>query len=145
MPEGGNFKDSDVSTGSEGYKYDLVITLGAANLESLGKVFTNHRDFFFQTPIINVDRSLLNENFGQLNIVESSLTSLAELSYRLLKNNLDKDIMTALLAGMITATNSFQSPQTTPETLELASQLIIKGADRVAIIEELYRTKDIDT
>ena len=52
---------------------------------------------------------------------------------------------TALLAGMIAATNSFQSPQVTPQTLELASQLIVRGADRQKVIESLYRTKDIDT
>jgi len=46
---------------------------------------------------------------------------------------------------MISATNSFQSPQVTPDALSLASQLIIKGADRAKIIETLYRTKDIDT
>ena len=145
VPESGSFNDADVSTKYEGYKYDLVITLGAVSFDSLGEIFVQNRNFFWQTPIINIDRNLLNENFGQLNIIETSSTSLAEISFRLLKNGLDKNISTALLTGMIAATNSFQSPQVTPDTLALASQLIVKGADRQAIVQGLYRTKDIAT
>jgi nanoRNase/pAp phosphatase (c-di-AMP/oligoRNAs hydrolase) len=52
---------------------------------------------------------------------------------------------TCLLAAMISATNSFQSPKVSPDTLELASELIIHGAKREKIVESLYRTKDIDT
>ncbi len=145
VPESGSFNDADVTTKYEGYKYDLVIMLGAMSLDSLGEIFSQNKNFFWQTPIINIDRSLLNENFGQLNIIETSTTSLAEISFRLLKNGLDKNISTALLTGMIAATNSFQAPQVTPDTLALASQLIVKGADRQSIVQGLYRTKDIAT
>lgn len=40
LPEGGSFKNSDVTTASEGYQYDLIIVLGAANLEILGSTFS---------------------------------------------------------------------------------------------------------
>lgn len=145
IPEGGIFKDKDLTTSQGDYKYDLVISLGAGSLDALGDIFKNNRNFFLNVPIINVDRSVLNENFAQLNIVESGATSLAEISYYALNKYLDKDIATCVLAGMISATNSFQSPQVSPGTLELASQLIVKGARREEIVESLYRTKDIDT
>ena len=73
------------------------------------------------------------------------LAALAELSYTFFSEDLDSDIATNLLAGMMAATNSFQSPQVTPNTLELASQMIVKGAKREAIIDALYRTKNIQT
>ncbi len=145
IPEDGVFESKDVKTERGEYKYDLVISLGAHSLESLGRVFSEHRHFFHQVPLINIDRSVVNENFGEVNIVETASTSLAEISYHALQKYLDKDMATCLLAGMISATNSFQSPQVTPDALSLASQLIIKGADRAKIIECLYRTKDIDT
>lgn len=145
VPEDGVFESKDVVTEQGDYKYDLVITLGATNLDSLGSIFTEHRHFFHNTTIINIDRSVLNENFGSLDIIEASVTSLAEISYEALKKYLDKEIATCLLAGMIAATNSFQSPRVKPNTLELASELIIQGADREGIIETLYRTKDIST
>ncbi|MBT4349359.1 hypothetical protein HOD19_01095 [bacterium] len=145
IPKQGSFKSADVKTINDGYRYDLIICLGVSNLEMLGQSFFDHRNFFDNTIIVNIDRSVANENFGQLNIVESTSTSIAEISHEALHKYLDKNMATALLAGMIAATNSFQSPQVTPQTLELASQLIVRGADRQKVIESLYRTKDIDT
>lgn len=145
VPDGGTFSAGDVKTEQGEYKYDLVICLGADSLDVLGNVFTEHRHFFHNRPIINIDNAVLNENYGELNIVEATATSVSEISYHLLNKNLNTDMATCLLAGMIVATNSFQSPKVTPETLSLASELIIKGAQREEIIESLYRTKDIDT
>ncbi|RJQ34673.1 hypothetical protein C4566_01840 [Candidatus Parcubacteria bacterium] len=145
VPEDGIFKAKDLSTTEGDYKYDLVICLGANSLESLGEIYNGNRNFFHRVSVINIDRSVLNENFGQLNIIESGSSSLAEISYHALEKHIDQDIATCLLAGIIAATNSFQSPQVVPDTLELASELIVKGAKREEIIEALYRTKDIDT
>ncbi len=144
VPEGGFLNASDVKAFSEDYRYDLIIVLGAASLQDLGETFLQAPEFFHQKPIINIDRQVANENFGQLNIIESTATSVAEISYQFLQNFLDIDIATAILAGMIAATNSFQSPQVTPQTLDLASSLIVAGADRAKIIEVLYRTKNIE-
>lgn len=146
VPDGGIFNTQDVSTDRGEYKYDLIIVLGADELESLGKVFFDNKHFFHSRTIINFDISVFNENFGQLNIIESTATSLSELSYNIFsKNNIDRDIATCLLSGMISSTNSFQSPKVTPNSLAVASQLIVKGAKREQIIEGLYRTKDIRT
>lgn len=145
LPESGNFESRHIKTEKGDLVYDLIITLGAGGLEALGSTFSEHRDFFNNTDIINIDRSILNENFGQLNVVELSSSSLAEISYNFFQDNISKDLATCLLAGIISATNSFQSPLVTPMLLEIASQLIVKGAARQKIIEELYRTKDIAT
>ena len=141
----GALKEENIKLKEEDYKYDLIISFGASNLKQLGNVFEEHDKFFHNTPVINLDNSLINENFGQLNIVKGSSTSLSEISYYILEKNLNKEISTALLSGMISATNSFQSSQVTPSTLELASNLITKGAEREKIIENLYRTKNINT
>ena len=145
IPKEGTFKAEHVKSQVGEYKYDLIISFGANNLNDLGDIFKEHSNFFHEIPVINLDNSLINENFGQLNIVKSSSTSLAEISYHILEKNLTKDMSTALLTGMIAATNSFQSSQVTPSTLELASNLIHRGADREVIVQHLYRTKDINT
>jgi len=145
VADDGVFSSQDVKTDRGEYRYDLIVVLGADSLDSLAKVFSENRHFFHSRPIVNIDTSVINENFGQLNIIESNATSIAELSYQVLQNNVNQDIATCLLAGMIMATNSFQSSKITPATLDLASKLIIKGAKREEIIEGLYRTKDIST
>lgn len=145
VPEQGVFTDQDVSSKNTNYLYDLILVFGASNLNALGENFLQHTEFFYQTKIINIDRSLTNENFGALNIVDTTVTSFGEMSYEFLKENLDKDMATLLLTSMIAATNSFQSAQVKPQTLEIASALLVAGADRPKIIEFLYRTKDIAT
>ncbi|MFA5126852.1 MAG: hypothetical protein WC465_02505 [Patescibacteria group bacterium] len=145
LPLGGNFRESDIKFSQGDYKYDLVIVLGAINHDALGQINSGHRHFFQNVPVINIDRQVLNENYGQLNIVESTATSLSEISYYALQTGIDKEMATCLLAGLMAATNSFQSAQVTPQVLELASQLIVKGADQPQIVETLYRTKDLKT
>lgn len=145
VPAGGIFHATDLKSEVGEYKYNLVLVLGSLDLESLGSVYHDHRHFFQSVPIINIDRQILNENFAQLNIVDTKATSIAEISYYALQKHLTKDIATCLLGGLIAATNSFQSLQVTPQVLELASNLLVKGAERQQIIESLYRTKDIKT
>ena len=58
---------------------------------------------------------------------------------------IDADIATALLAGMITKTNSFKTENTKPNTLTIASRLMHLGANRDHIVQNLYRTRAIST
>ena len=143
-PQGGNFSSKDVSFSQSTFAYDLVIVLGVPELSALGPMFDTGRELFFNTPIINIDRFASNVRFGQINAVYLTATSLAELSYPLLKDHLNKDIATCLLTGLIAATNSFQTPQVTPTTLQLASELIVAGASREEIVTKLFRTKDMN-
>ena len=143
VPENGIFKSSDVRTELGDYKYDLILVFGAEDLEFLGEVFSENRHFFHNCPIVSIDNSVLNENFGQLDIVDSKATSLAEISHYFLSEEMDEEIATCLLAGIIFATKSFQSPKVTPQILTLASDLIVFGAKREEIVEVLYRNQDI--
>lgn len=142
-PEGGNFSQRDVSFAESSFGYDVIITLGATELASLGSVFENNRELFFNTPIINIDRQSRNVRYGHINVVYLTATSLAEITYRIIEKQITPEIATCLLTGLLAATNSFQTPQVTPDTLHLASELIVAGAAREEIVNHLYRTKDM--
>ena len=142
-------EEKNISFKSGQYKYDLIITLDTDNLESLGEIYDQHTDFFYNTPIINIDHNPENEQYGQINLIELTKTSTAEIIFDLIEqydiNLLDTEIATCLLTGMIAKTRSFRSPSVTPRALNIASQLILNGADRDLIIQNLYRTKSINT
>lgn len=148
-PESGNLEEKNISFKSGNYKYDLIITLDSDSLESLGALYDQNTDFFFNTPIINIDHSPENEQYGQINLVELAKTSTAEIIFDLIEqydiNLLDQEIATCLLAGMISKTKSFKTSNVTPRALNIASQLILNGAERDLIIQHLYRTKSINT
>ncbi len=148
-PEKGAIDEEKINFKSGDYKYDLIITIDSDDLESLGQVYEQNTDFFYNTPIINIDHNPENEQYGQINLVELTKTSIAEIVFDLIEDYdikiLDPKIATCLLTGMIAKTKSFRSANVTPRALNIASQLILNGAERDLIIQHLYRTKSINT
>ncbi len=129
------------------YPFDLIVALGAPDLESLGRLYDEHTAFFYEVPIINIDHQAENEHFGELNLVGLTAVSTTEVVYNLLelwqKELIDPDIATCLLTGIISESNSFQSTTITPRTLAIASELITRGGRREQIVAELYGNKPI--
>ena len=148
-PQAGAFKKDDVQTENSSYKYDLIITLDTPDFESLGKVYQNFTEFFYDTTIINIDHKADNEQYGQINLTNPNAVATAEIVFRLInsidKNLLDQDVATCLLTGLIAKTRSFKTPNVTPKTLEIASQLLTAEADRDLIVKKLYRSRNLST
>lgn len=143
----GFFTHDDIKSYPGDFKYDLIIALDTPDLESLGSVYESDTEFFYNVPIINIDHHSENESFGQINNVELTSTSTAEIVFDLLSNYsrdlLDEDIATCLLAGMISKTRSFKTQNITPQTLSVSAQLISMGARREEIINALYRSRSL--
>ncbi len=150
-PKKGALAHEHLTTQEGTYPYDLIITVDTEDLESLGSLFTDHQDLFYNTTIINIDHKPENEEYGQINHVDPNTTSTAEALYHLISSIdqhnqlMDAHIAQCLLCGIIAKTKSFKSVRVTPKTLHTASQLINHGADRDKIIKNLYYTKSIKT
>jgi len=147
-PKDGWFTEDDIATDSSGFKYDLIITVGTPDLESLGRIYDNDTEFFYRTPIINLDHSSNNESFGQINFIELTAVATAEIIFSLIdsysRDLIDEDIATCLLAGIIAETKSFKTNHVTPRALLAASQLMSLGARREEIVNHLYRSKNLN-
>jgi len=148
-PKEGWFNKEDVSTASSGYKYDLIIILGSPDLESLGKIYDNHVEFFYKTTIINIDHNYHNEEFGQLNFIELNAVATTEILFELLKDYkdivIDADMATCLLCGIICKTRSFKTGNLSPHALAVTSELMALGGRREEIVNKLYRSRDFST
>jgi nanoRNase/pAp phosphatase (c-di-AMP/oligoRNAs hydrolase) len=148
-PQDGFFTEEDISSNISGFKYDLIITIDSQDLESLGKIYDNNIEFFYKTPIINIDQSPENEEFGQLNILDLKAVSVTEIIFSLMndynKKLIDEDIATCLLTGIIFRTKSFKTPNITPRVLSITSRLIEIGARREEIVANLYRSRSLNT
>jgi nanoRNase/pAp phosphatase (c-di-AMP/oligoRNAs hydrolase) len=146
-PKTGEFKEENISVRSSVYPFDLVVTLGIANLEELGSFYAIHAQMFYEIPVINIDYKPSNENFGQINPVDITSSSVSEVVYDLLAeldvNLIDEKIATMLLAGLIDQTNSFQSQKTSPKVFVKASKLVDLGGRQQDIIGKLYRSKSL--
>ncbi|MBU1038867.1 hypothetical protein KKC17_01365 [Patescibacteria group bacterium] len=148
-PKQGSFNIRQVTTRSSDFLYDLIITLNTPDLNSLGELYLQNTDFFFNTNIINFDHNPANEQYGQINLVNFNASSTAEIIFEIIQKIdstlLDNDIATCLFTGLTAATKSFSSPKVTPTSLGAAAQLINLGARREEVVTHLYRTKQLNT
>ena len=148
-PAQGWFTSKDVSTKTGEFKYDLIITIGVSDLESLNDIYDNQVEFFYKTPIINIDHQSSNEEYGQINFIDINAVANSEIIFYLLKNYkkkyIDKDIATCLLSGIIYKTKNFKTNNLTPRTLLTTSELINLDGKREEIINNLYRSRNIST
>lgn len=146
-PKQGSLTSEEIKTAQSDFKYDLIFTINALDLESLGQMYSNNTNLFYKTPIINIDNQVANEHFGQINVIDSTKSSAAEVLFELLmqwkEEFVDENIATALLTGIISQTKSFKADHIKPHTLAAAGKLITMGADREKIIQNLYRTRTI--
>jgi len=148
-PKKGFWNKKDVRTSSSGYRFDLIICIGSPDFEACAHLYSENPDFFFSTPIINIDHSPDNEHYGQINAVDLTASACGEVCHDIVSSIeaglIDEEIATAFLTGMIAKTKSFKTSNVTPRTLQTASKLIAKGAKRDHIVHNLYRTRSVQT
>ncbi|MBI3957066.1 MAG: hypothetical protein HY340_03715 [Candidatus Kerfeldbacteria bacterium] len=146
-PKSGRLAPSDVSATSGLPGHTLIVTLDVPDLAALGPLFEKNTDFFYATPIVNVDHHSGNTGYGQMNIVDLTATATAEVLYDLLTAResmvIDEMIATHLLAGIVAKTKAFLSPVVTPKTLSIASDLVTKGAKREEVLRQLYQSRPL--
>ncbi len=151
MPKKGRINPKNVSVFSDGSKYDLILVIDTADLTLLGSTYTEHTELFSNVPILNVDHHISNSAFGQTHLIDPTSASATEVLYHWFmatpqwKDKVTADIATLLLTGLITDTRSFQNPNTTPRSLEVAANLLDMGARQQEIIQHVYKTKPLST
>jgi len=100
IPTRSTWDKKDVRVGGTDYRFDLIVTVGAPNLESLGEVYKTNSDFFENTTIVNIDRSTQNTHFGQINLINDQARTVREIIYELLFA-LDHQSLTPLISSLL--------------------------------------------
>ena len=124
-------KPDDVQFSYTGGKIDFIITVDAPNLNALGDIYGKNQRQFEGTTIINIDRHLINNSFGMINLVSKSSSSTSELVFKVIQGlsvEIDKDIATNLHSGILSATNNFTAYSVNADTFEAIASLLRAGA-----------------
>ena len=90
---------------------------------------------------INIDHHLSNPCYGDVVYVDPAAPATAEIVFRLIKSQglpFNRDIAENLYAAISTDTGSFQYPQTSARTFEIAAELISAGLDVGRLSQQLY-------
>lgn len=83
-----------------------------------------------------------------INIIDASYSSVCEIVYDYLEFSQEKigrNIATYLLLGILADTGTFQHANTTTRVMEIASDLLRKGASLAKIIEAVFTNKKLST
>jgi len=148
-PQKGSINPRDFSFIPAKFSYDLLLILGTTDFGELGKTYENNSDLFFELPIINLDTSTGNENYGQLNIVNPVSSSIAELSadlmMRLNEEAVRDEVAQCLLTALVEATDNLKSSRVTPHTFDIAAFLMERGGNHQQILSALYDSESLSS
>jgi phosphoesterase RecJ-like protein len=107
--------------------FDISIVLDCSDLERVGDIF---EDGFI--PTINIDHHITNNNFAQINLVDTRAPATAEILVELIRRlrlAITKPVAEALLTGLITDTLGFRTSNMHSNTLRVAADLMEMNCD----------------
>ncbi len=119
--------------------YDLFVALDCGDLARLG--FSSVL-FERAKKTLCVDHHVSNNAFADENYVVPEASSASELVYRLLDaEKMDVNVAECLFLGIVHDTGVFQYSSTSPETMEIAANLMRKGIRANEIIDKTFYEK----
>jgi phosphoesterase RecJ-like protein len=124
--------------------YDLFIILDSSSWTMVTRD-KGVKEFDVKTVVIDHHKS--NAKFGDINVVDEKVSSCSEVLYLIFKDwgiEITGDIATCLLTGIIGDTGVFRYPSVTPQTMDVARDLMEKGADKNEIIYHVFSSVDFD-
>lgn len=143
--------DLDYSQGD--YNVELVIALGVSSREYLDSAISAHGQMLHDADIMTLSAGDQSSKLGSVDWQDSNASCLCEMIANMgeaLKSEkpiLDKQIATALLTGIVAATDRFSNMFTSSRVMTIAAQLMAAGADQQLIaakLQEAHEVKALD-
>ncbi|OGD56461.1 hypothetical protein A2V71_03710 [Candidatus Berkelbacteria bacterium RBG_13_40_8] len=120
--------------------FEIIVVIDCGDIRRTG-FDARLKDFAKKKKnLINIDHHPKNDlhKIANLNLVDYEASSTSEIIWQLLqkmKIEIDKNIATALFTGLYTDTGGFKHSNTRPKTLEIAAELLKRGA-RIKLITQ---------
>lgn len=129
-------------------EFDLIVVVdaGASYMTEFHLKYENL--FTSGIPVINIDHHSSNDMYGTVNLVDPVGASVTLMIYRMFMEwdvDIDEQIAICLMAGIYTDTGSFMHSNTSQEVLEVAADLMNKGATIGRISKVLFKTQPVST
>lgn len=130
----------EVKSEIEYKEYDLAISLDCADLKRLSgkELFENAK------KTIVIDHHGSNKMYGDINFVNPVAPACCEILIGMLEYfdiDIDSEIGSDILAGIITDTGGFKYSSVTAETFEFTAELLRKGVNVSEIYERVLETR----
>jgi len=120
--------------------FDVVLALDTATRQRLGTPLQSIRS---AKVWINIDHHPSNPRYGDLVYIDPTAPATGQILFELLQSQdlpLDKEIAENLFAAISTDTGSFQYPNTTARTFEIAADILRCGINVGQLSQQLYES-----
>jgi phosphoesterase RecJ-like protein len=117
---------------------EVMVVLDAGSPDRLAELGSNASD---AKTVVVIDHHVTNEGFGDVALVDPESAATGELVYAILKRlgwEITEPIARCLQTALVTDTGRFSYSNTTPRTLEIASELVAAGAQPAVIGRHVY-------
>jgi phosphoesterase RecJ-like protein len=126
----------------------LAVVVDAGDLARTGSVAAEHGDWLDRAVIANIDHHVSNPRFGAVNWVDPQAAATCEMVALLLPElgvEIDAELATALMTGIVQDTHTFAHPNATPRTLRVSAMLVEAGAPLSRLNRAVYADKPFST
>ena len=123
--------------------FKVAIILDSSNLNRLGRVASLLSP---EKKIVNIDHHLSNENFGDVNWVDTGAGAVGEMIYRLYKKmncRIENKNALSIYTAILTDTGSFRYANTSSNTHRIAGRLLECGVEPGFIAGRLYEVNSL--
>ncbi len=127
---------------------DLAVVLDAGDLSRIGLPYRANADWLARATLVNIDHHVSNPGYGSIVWIDPAAAATCEMVALLLPEvgiQLDAELATALLAGIVQDTHTFAHPNATPRTLRVTAELVEAGANLAAANRAIYADKPFTT
>jgi bifunctional oligoribonuclease and PAP phosphatase NrnA len=127
---------------------DLAVIVDTGDMRRTGSVAVDHADWLSRATIAVIDHHVSNSGFGAANWIDPEAAATCEMVTQMLPVlgvELDAELATALLTGIVQDTHTFAHPNATPRTLRVAAQLVEAGAPLSTLNRAVYADKPFST
>lgn len=131
------------------FNVELVLALGVENQDELDDAIAAHGKILHDATVATISPRDKKSTLGSIDWQDAQASSLSEMLVAVsesIKGDeplLDEQIATALLTGIVSATDRFSNNQTSPKAMTMAAQLMAAGANQQLIAARLEETEDI--
>lgn len=139
--------ESDLEFSHGDYNVNLVIALNVEKTDQLDGALSEHGRIMHDAEIVNIAAGAPGK-FGDIQWSDPAASSVAEMVTQLIlemKDDLeiDKEVATALLTGIVAATERFSNNRTQPNTMNIVAKLMTAGADQQLVSENVIKGEGI--
>lgn len=140
--------EGDLEFSQGDYNVDFVLAIGVQGTDNLDKALQSHGQILEDATVASIS---LNEEsaLGSINWNDKNASSYCEILTNLVKelrsdkDVLDEQIATALLTGIVAATDRFSNEKTSSRVMTTAADLMGAGANQQLIAVQLEKAEEI--